>query len=420
MRRLLQWLLLGAVSASLACAPRAAPRSVGVGRKSAPAVAAAPAAAPVDPLEEQNRRVAQVIGRTREQVLTLEFTPEEGASARRMATGVAVRDDGRGRDVLSVRVTPPPSGSTIVARDAEGKKFSARWVADDPETGLTLLRVDDPPGHPRRPVPPLPLPAVPPALGSPVLVIGNPFGLGHSVARGSIAGLDRRLDLGSRPLGGLIQIDAAFHPGDSGALVVNLRGEWLGLVRSGLAPRGASPDAVRDHDLGFALTARDVLWVAERLGRDGRVDRAYLGVRIALRPSSEGPGAVLDSVLDDSPAAQVGLKAGDRVVTFDGQAIASARDLTDRLDRTAANADAVVDYYRGPARARQIVRTARRPQPERDREPERERPAAAKADDPAKLKERIERLEQRIAELERARSKDEEAPRQARADDPAR
>ncbi|MDR3633155.1 MAG: trypsin-like peptidase domain-containing protein [Isosphaeraceae bacterium] len=357
--------------------------------------------------------MAEAVARARDQVLTLEFTPDEGASARRVATGVVVRDDGRGRDVLSVRVAPPPSGAPVVARDAEGRKLLARWVADDPETGLTLLRVDDDPPRPATPL--LPLPASPPRLGSHVLVIGNPFGLGHSVTRGSISGLDRRLDLGARPLGGLIQIDAAFHPGDSGALVVNLRGEWLGLVRSGLAPPGA--DAVRDHDLGFALPARDALWVADRLRTRGRVDRAYLGIRIALRPSNEGPGAVLDSVLDDTPAARAGLKAGDRVVTFDGQAIASPRDLTDRLDRTSADADAVVDYYRGAARDRRIVRTASRPQAEREREPERH--AAVKTDDPRVLKERLERLERRIGELERARPKDLAPPQEAaRADSP--
>jgi S1-C subfamily serine protease len=194
------------------------------------------AAAQADSLEEQERRVAQAIARAREQVLTLEFTPEEGASARRVATGVVVRDDGQGRDVLSVRVAPPPSGAPVVARDAEGRKLAARWVADDPDTGLTLLHVDDNPPRPRPPVPPLPLPAGPPPLGSLVLVIGNPFGLGQSVTRGSVSGLDRRLDLGARPLGGLIKIDAAFHPGDSGALVVNLRG---GVAR----PRAQRPGA---------------------------------------------------------------------------------------------------------------------------------------------------------------------------------
>ena len=59
--------------------------------------------------------------------------------------------------------------------------------------------------------------------------------MGHSVSRGHVAGLDRALELGDRQLGGLIQIQAPLYPGDSGAAVVNLHGEWLGLIRSGLA-----------------------------------------------------------------------------------------------------------------------------------------------------------------------------------------
>src|SRR5205807_6151280 len=98
---------------------------------------------------------------------------------------------------------PPSAAVPIVARVASGKRLAARWVASDPETGLTLLRIE--PGS-ARPASPSPRGA---RVGVPVLVIGNPFGLAHSVGRGFVAGLGRRLDLGPRPLGGLIQLDVA-------------------------------------------------------------------------------------------------------------------------------------------------------------------------------------------------------------------
>ena len=148
-------------------------------------------------------------------------------------------------------------------------------MAADPETGLTLLKI--PPNTAR--------PAVPaqrtPTPGLPVLVIGNPFGLGHSVSRGAIAGLNRQLEIGPYRLGGLIQVDASLHPGDSGALLIDLRGGWLGVIRSGLAPPAGTEgddrepgrrlprdhDRDRDHDLGFAIPAGDALWVADQLRR---------------------------------------------------------------------------------------------------------------------------------------------------------
>ena len=125
-----------------------------------------------------------------------------------MATGVVINDRG---DVLSVRIDPPPVRCAGGGARRLGPSPPGRWVAADAETGLTLLRIEPKVAEPVRPA------SRSPRLGSQVLVIGNPFGLGHSVSRGQVAGLDRRLELGPRPLGGLIQIDAALHPGDSGA-----------------------------------------------------------------------------------------------------------------------------------------------------------------------------------------------------------
>ena len=46
-------------------------------------------------------------------------------------------------------------------------------------------------------------------------MLGTPYGLGHSVIRGHIAGLDRVLELGKTRLGGLVQVQAPVYPGDS-------------------------------------------------------------------------------------------------------------------------------------------------------------------------------------------------------------
>ncbi len=374
-------------------------------------------------LEKLERRMAAAIARARESVVALEYTaPDSPPGTRRVATGVVINHRG---EVLSVRIDQPPTpqvtaarnSSLIVARDVEGRRHSVHWVATDSESGLTLLRL------PPRVVRPIRMAAGGPNLGSQVFVVGNPFGMGHSVSRGHVAGLDRALELGTRQLGGLIQIQAPIYPGDSGAAVVNLQGDWLGLIRSGLAIPGseatrnvytpsaavgsglssppASADILTDRpervtDFGFAIPVRDVLWVADQLRTCGRVDRAYLGVRLepltvagssdrnpgalktapeiagAIVPGLEGAptaaeeGAILQEVLTNTPASQAGLRRGDGIVELDGQPIRSAHDLTDRLDRIPARTTIllVVVRDRGPHQTRisLSLQTASRPE----------------------------------------------------------
>jgi serine protease Do len=396
-------------------------------------------------LDEFERQIDAAMARARESVVALEYTAgHASASRRRIASGVVINAGG---EILSVRIDQPrgdpPTGSgaagkkggdpeRIVARDFQGRRHAARWLAADPHTGLTLLCVAPQAVRPIRPA------ANGPKLGGQVFVVGNPFGMGHSVNRGHVAGLDRVLELGERQLGGLIQVQAPIYPGDSGAAVVDVRGRWLGLIRGGLAipgtgrpapatdpgssapsPRAAERrddaadvvDGEPDTDFGFAIPTRDALWIAEQLRAHGRVDRAYLGVRLERMPLFEGPvaapeptssasaagstsgpsgawrgaavagapgpvdpapeattpkpaesdpapapvdGARIRDVVDGTPAAQAGLRPGDRIVSLDGQPIRSRNDLIDRLDRIPAGKRIVLGMFREgePARPR--------------------------------------------------------------------
>ena len=377
------------------------------------------------------RRVAESVGHARESVVTLEYTSAYAPSGtRRVATGVVINNRG---DVVSVRIDPPPPEQAsplggdmvpIVACDFSGRRHVAHWVAADPETGLTLLRLSS------RAVPPIRMAVEGPNLGGQVFVVGNPFGMGHSVNRGHVAGLDRALEVGTNQLRGLIQIQASLYPGDSGAVVVNSRGDWLGVIRSGLAipaPKapefgssgsspgspssdGLSSSTEADSHFGFAIPACDALWVANQLQTRGRVDRAYLGVRLVpistdsltTRSSSEpgeGPrpanirtrvtpaskvstvaepsdlqgtaveGAMLRQVLAGTPAGQAGLRPGDNIVALDGQPIRSVSDLTDLLDRIPAGTTIHLRVVRGQGSMRQWLSlsllTASRPDPPR-------------------------------------------------------
>ena len=379
---------------------------------------------------EKDRRIGEAIRRARSSSVALEYETGGPGSSRRVASGVVINDQG---DVLSIRIDPPVDRerSSIVATDANGLRHPVKWLASDPETGLTLLRVD------ANDIKPIRQAAGDPSLGADIFLIGNPYGLGHSVSRGHVAGLGRRLTLGPQTLSGLIQIQASIHPGDSGALLADLDGGWLGLVRGGLAPPG--PNASRDNDLGFAIPARDALWVADRLRASGKVDRAYLGLKFA--PGAEGDGrfapplpsandqagAKVNEVMTGSPADRAGLRPGDRVIRVDDRPVMVSNDLTDRLDRTAANAEVALEFLRGTTRDRVTVRATSRAPASPPSTPVEASPSTAwpngiptnkasasattgatRPDDTAMgiiraLRDRLERLELRVDELERER-----------------
>ncbi|WP_165229593.1 S1C family serine protease [Aquisphaera insulae] len=355
-------------------------------------------------MERLERLIGAGMARARASVVSLEYTSAEASNgSRRMACGVVINASG---DLLSVRIdrptvavaaTPAPAPtpaaspaappappaaapappSPIVARDVAGRRHLAHWVAYDPESGLTLLQI------PARAVKPIEIAAEEPVLGGQVFVTGNAFGLGHTVSRGYVTGLDRALKLGVRQLGGLIQVQARIYPGDSGAAVTNQRGQLLGLIRSGLAPpaageaadqapRARDRDRDRDSDFGFAIAARDLLWVADQLRAHGHVDRAYLGVRLepaaGAAEAADNPlaeGAALQEVIKGSPAATAGLRAGDLIVAIDDQPVRSPSDLTDRLDRLPSQALVRLDIIRGLGAERRPIsmelRTSSRP-----------------------------------------------------------
>ena len=161
-------------------------------------------------------------------------------------------------------------------------------------------------------------------VGDWAIALGTPYGLEKTVTLGIISSLhrdinslgfsDKRLDL--------IQTDAAINPGNSGGPLVNSSGEVIGintLVRSG-------PGA----GLGFAIPINLARRVSEQLLEDGQVIHPYLGVQLislnakvakehnndpnSLVQLPERSGALIQSVVPNSPAERAGLKRGDLVI----------------------------------------------------------------------------------------------------------
>jgi S1-C subfamily serine protease len=127
------------------------------------------------------------------------------------------------------------AATTINLTFADGSKSTATIASQDPATDIAVLAPDTPPASP-----------APATLGNPgsmrigseAYIVGNPFGLYGSLSSGVVSGLDRSFKdpTGDRVFDGLIQVDAAVNPGNSGGPLVNRNGQVVGIVTALINP----------------------------------------------------------------------------------------------------------------------------------------------------------------------------------------
>jgi S1-C subfamily serine protease len=125
--------------------------------------------------------------------------------------------------------------SSIQVTFADGTQTSAQVAATQPENDIALLAPDQ-----------LPEVLVPAVLGNPgamqvgdeAYAFGNPFGLYASFSAGVVSGFDRTFESedGDKTIQGLIQIDTAVNPGNSGGPLLNRYGQVVGIVIGILNP----------------------------------------------------------------------------------------------------------------------------------------------------------------------------------------
>jgi putative serine protease PepD len=205
---------------------------------------------------------------------------------------------------------------------AEGAEVRATKVGEDPSTDIALLRVDadDVPDE----VEPLELAAAAPRPGDAAIAIGSPFGLAGTVTTGIVSALGRTI---TSPNGfdieNVLQTDAAINPGNSGGPLLDGDGRVIG-INSQIATGGGEQSA----GVGFAVPVDIVRDVVPALQRDGKVERAYIGLTTSQDAEK---GAIVVGVATGGPAAAAGLQTGDRILTIAGKEIDDANALTDRI-----------------------------------------------------------------------------------------
>ena len=201
----------------------------------------------------------------------------------------------------------------------DGNRVPAEIVGHDPNADVALLKID----AAGLSLTPLQLgESHTISVGEPVAAIGSPFGERQSLSIGVISALDRTIrSLTQFEIGDAIQTDAAINPGNSGGPLLDAEGRVIGINAQIKSQSGGG------EGVGFAVPVDAVRRSLRELREKGRVDYGYLGVetltvwpqlaeRIDLHVNT---GALVTEIVDDSPAEDAGLQAGDEEITFQGQ-----------------------------------------------------------------------------------------------------
>ena len=215
---------------------------------------------------------------------------------------------------------------------ADGREFESRILLKDERFDLAILQIEGDG----------PFPVIEfgdtdtTEVGDIVLAIGNPFGVGQTVTSGIVSALARNR-VGVSDFGFFIQTDAAINPGNSGGALIDMNGRLIGINTAIFSRSGGS------NGIGFAIPANLVRAVAETAESGGEVfEQPYIGATFETVTADiaealgldRATGALVSDVVDNGPAAEAGLRAGDIILGFGGQSVEHPDALGYRLATT--------------------------------------------------------------------------------------
>jgi len=223
----------------------------------------------------------------------------------------------------------------------DGRVFPAQVIGTDPVTDLAVLRMETDES--------MPYVAFGDSdrarVGDWVIAIGNPYGLGGSLAAGVVSARGR--DAGGR-YDDYIQTDVAINTGNSGGPLFNMAGDVVGVNTMILSPTGASVG------ISLSIPSNIATRVVDQLVEFGETRRGWLGVSVqpvtpdmAESYDLETPyGVIIRNVEDNGPADEGGLRQGDLVLTFDGRRVRDDRFFTRQVAETEIGATVDLEIRR--------------------------------------------------------------------------
>lgn len=258
-----------------------------------------------------------------------------------LGSGVIIDKD-RGFVVTNNHVVK--DADEIVVRLSQGTRLPGKLVGADPKTDLAVVQVQG---------------KVTTAaswgdsdkldIGDWVLAIGSPFALDHTVTAGIVSATQRN-DLRINEYESFIQTDAAINPGNSGGPLIDLTGKVIGINTAIYT----SNQSQGNEGIGLAIPAAMARRIVESLIKEGRVIRGFLGINMEpLTPDQarllaipEAKGALIKTVMANSPAEKAGLQPGDVIVELNGKEVPTPETLKNLTADLAVGSKVAVRFYR--------------------------------------------------------------------------
>jgi S1-C subfamily serine protease len=284
------------------------------------------------------------------------MTVGRSSSRRGAGSGFAFTDDG-----FVLTNSHVVHGATdVVAAFADGAEYRARFVGEDADTDVAVLRLED--GS-----------TVGMALGDSrkvrqgqiAIAVGSPLGFDFTVTAGIVSALGRSLfGFGGRLMDDVIQTDVALNPGSSGGPLLDSAGQVIGVNTATI------PSA---QGLAFAVAINTVKWAITELMQHGHVRRGRLGVAVATVQlprrwvlENEWPastGVRVENIARGSAAATAGLRSGDWIVAANGESVSDHADLLRPLTGGSARRTLVLQILRPSAGVLRAADVAVTPDP---------------------------------------------------------
>src|SRR6266487_466428 len=194
-----------------------------------------------------------------------------------------------------------------------GKQYPARQVLADIRSGMAILKTD------------VATPALPigrsEELGvtTPVVTIGYPLDLPETPNFGMVAGFDRKY-LGRYFSTTHLRVNLPTQRGEAGAPLLNMKGEVVGILVSSL----------ENNSSCYAVPIEAAEKIRGDFVRFGEARHGWIGINVSEAAAPmEGSRAQMTQIMEGTPAASSGIKAGDILLQVGRKKVHEPEDVLD-------------------------------------------------------------------------------------------